>query len=565
MEDATQALELTPSNSMAGDTPVPTKDLTGRTIGDFRILRRLGEGGMGQVYLAEQISLQRKVALKVLKKELSADFCSLERFKAEALAVARVTHANIVQVYAIDKEADLHYMALEYVEGRNLRDYLAKKGTLDAPLAISIMRQVAAALQRAAESGIIHRDIKPENILLTRKGEVKVADFGLSRSFGSDGKALNLTQSGVTMGTPLYMSPEQVQGLPLDPRTDIYSFGVTGYHMLSGQPPFRSGTAFEVALQHVQAEPEPLTKIRPDLPASLCAIVHKMMAKKPDDRYQTSRDLLRDLSKLRDTVTGATASLVAPSLAEIADTSPTKPEPPKSRTSLDVASDPLMPPQGKNRRWWPWALPASLVVALLAGSALGFFNRRPAAKNDSSLTANMDLGQVEIQLSPNKKEQTLRDTAKLYGNPGKDQDKIRFGLEVNRELALLYLDQGRWEEADQLFQDLMKNGNQVEIYAQFGKLGHAIVLGLHSKPVESNKLFVDCLPLLPDKQRIKARDFSNHVLVVLGNPRIRQWIAEALEYNYKNDPTTFPRSLEPWRKGTLAASPRSGKGDKTEK
>jgi serine/threonine-protein kinase len=364
------------------------------------------------------------------------------------------------------------------------------------------------------------------------------------------------------------MSPEQVQGLPLDPRTDIYSFGVTGYHMLSGQPPFRSGTAFEVALQHVQAEPEPLTKIRPDLPASLCAIVHKMMAKKPDDRYQTSRDLLRDLSKLRDTVTGATATLVAPSLAEITENALTRPGPPKSRTSIESAPAPLISTQDNKRRWWYWALPASIVVALLAGSALGFLNRRPTAKSDASSTDNIDLGQVEIQLSPNKREQTLRDTAKLYGDPGKDQDKIRFGLEVNRELALLYLDQGRWEEANQLFQELMKNGNQVEIYAQFGKLGHAIILGLESKSIESNKLFGDCLPLLPDKQRskkIEARDLSNHVLVVLGNPKIRQWIAEALEYNYKNDPTNFPRRLEPWRKGMLAAASPGGKSDKTEK
>src|SRR5262249_35778174 len=153
----------------------------------------------------------------------------------EAEAVARVSHPNIVQVYQIDCADGVHFMALEYVEGRNLRDHVARKGPPDAVLAVSLMRQVASALQRAGELGIIHRDIKPENILLTRQGEAKVADFGLSLAHTATQPAVNLTQPGVTMGTPLYMSPEQVEGRPLDPRTDIYSFGVSCYHMLAGQ------------------------------------------------------------------------------------------------------------------------------------------------------------------------------------------------------------------------------------------------------------------------------------------------------------------------------------------
>src|SRR5262249_42490294 len=150
------------------------------------------------------------------------------------------------------------YIALEYVEGRNLKEFLVKKGPPDLLLALSFMRQVASALQRASELGIIHRDIKPENILLTRKGEVKVADFGLSRVLAGEQRPVNLTQSGVTMGTPLYMAPEQVEGKPVDPRTDIYSLGVTFYHLLAGEPPFNGSHAFEVALAHVRTEPEPL-------------------------------------------------------------------------------------------------------------------------------------------------------------------------------------------------------------------------------------------------------------------------------------------------------------------
>src|SRR5947209_18487041 len=223
MESVTQPAPPPPPDPPGGGAPAAGPDLTGRTLSGFQILRRLGQGGMGQVYLAEQLSLKRKVALKILRADVASSPTSLQRFKAEAEAVARATHANIVQVYEFGESAGQHYMALEYVEGRNLREYLTRKGPPDVPLALAIMHQVAAALQRASELGIIHRDIKPENILLTRKGEVKVADFGLSRCLAEPGvQGPHLTQSHVTMGTPLYMSPEQVEGKKtIDHRTDI--------------------------------------------------------------------------------------------------------------------------------------------------------------------------------------------------------------------------------------------------------------------------------------------------------------------------------------------------------
>jgi serine/threonine-protein kinase len=299
----------TPVGSGTLPTTDAAPDLTGKTLGDYHILRRLGTGGMGQVYLAEQISLMRKVALKLLRADLAANAKSLDRFKQEAFAVAQATHANIVQVYAIGDFEGLHFMALEYVEGRNLREYLERKGPPELLVSLSIMRQVAAALQRAGELGIIHRDIKPENILITKKGEVKVADFGLSRVYSENAPAPSLTQSGVSMGTPLYMSPEQVEAKKnIDCRTDIYSFGVTSYHLLAGQPPFRGDNAWEVATQHVQKEPPPLAEIRPDLPADLCGLVHKMMAKSPDDRPQTAREIVRELVRLRDLVVGVTGA-----------------------------------------------------------------------------------------------------------------------------------------------------------------------------------------------------------------------------------------------------------------
>ena len=196
-----------------------------RTLGDFRILRRLGRGGMAEVYLAEQTSLKRNVALKVLRDEWVGDETHLSRFAREAKAAAGLNHPNIVQVFAVGEEAGVHFIAQEYVQGRNLREFLTREGIPQLPAALHIIKQVAAALQAAGEAGIVHRDIKPENIMITPKLQVKVTDFGLAQ-LSESGERVNLTQVGITMGTPLYMSPEQVNGKKLDQRSDIYSLFV---------------------------------------------------------------------------------------------------------------------------------------------------------------------------------------------------------------------------------------------------------------------------------------------------------------------------------------------------
>ena len=269
-------------------------DLSGRRLGDYQLLRRLGRGGMAEVYLAEQLSLKRQVAFKVLKGSLAGDDAYIRRFHYEAQAAAKLVHANIVQIHEVGCVDGIHYIAQEYVAGQNVKQLLARRGQgLEAALAVSILRQVAAALHKASEQGIIHRDIKPENIMLAQSGEVKVADFGLARVASQE--AMNLTQVGITMGTPLYMSPEQVEGKAVDPRSDVYSLGVTCYQMLAGQTPFDGDTALAIALQHLKAEPKRLEEVRPDLPPALCRIVHKMLVKDPAERYQLPLEILRDL------------------------------------------------------------------------------------------------------------------------------------------------------------------------------------------------------------------------------------------------------------------------------
>lgn len=274
----------------------PTLRQAGAQLGDFRLLRRLGKGGMAEVWLAEQMSLKRNVAVKLLRPELMEDTTHVQRFQTEAKAAAGLNHANIVQVYMVGVDGQQHYIAQEYVQGQTLKAFLQKKGPLDLLPALHILRQVASALQVAAERGIVHRDIKPENIMLTRKGEAKVADFGLAQLQG--GERLNLTQEGVTMGTPLYMSPEQVTGQPLDQRSDIYSLGITTYQMLTGRPPFTGDNAVSVAVQHLHETAPSLTGLRPDLPAAVCDMVHRMIAKSPDDRYPDSATLLADVRRL---------------------------------------------------------------------------------------------------------------------------------------------------------------------------------------------------------------------------------------------------------------------------
>lgn len=271
-------------------------DLQDQMLGEFRLLRRLGGGGMAEVWLAEQTSLQRQVAIKVMRPDIQADETCRRRFEQEALATAGLNHPNIVQVYAVGESNGVRFIAQEYVAGMNMRDYILKKGPPTAHIALHLLKQVASALQAAAEKGIVHRDIKPENILLTRKGVAKVVDFGLAQL--TQGGDLRLTQAGMTMGTPLYMSPEQVQGSKVDHRSDLYSLGATFYHLLAGRPPFRGETALAVAYHQVHTPPPSLAELRPDLSPPVCQLIQRMLAKQPDERFASAQSLLLELRDL---------------------------------------------------------------------------------------------------------------------------------------------------------------------------------------------------------------------------------------------------------------------------
>ena len=273
-----------------------SQDLTGQQLGDYQVLRRIGSGGMAEVYLAEQRSLSRQVALKVLHANLATDNSYIQRFAQEARAAASLVHPNIVQIFEVGQIEGIHFIAQEYVPGKNLGQVLERQGALDQGLVLDVMRQVVSALCKSHELGIVHRDIKPENVMLSHSGAVKVADFGLARVTSTDTKTL--TQVGVAMGTPLYMSPEQIEGRALDIRSDIYSLGVTCYHLLTGSAPFDGETALAIAMQHVNATPEPLENVQRGLSSALARTVHQMIAKKAENRPANPGELLLALRSL---------------------------------------------------------------------------------------------------------------------------------------------------------------------------------------------------------------------------------------------------------------------------
>ncbi len=270
-------------------------NLIGTRLNDYQVLRRLGRGGMADVYVALHQSLDRQVALKVLRRQLSGDTEYVERFRREARAAAKLNHPNIVQVYEVGRAGDYHYIAQELIDGPNLKERVEKEGPLSPSETIAVLQAVASALAIAHQAAITHRDVKPENILQSNRGEIKVADFGLAR-VGSSG---DLTQIGLTMGTPRYMSPEQVQGKSIDPRSDLYSLGCTLYFLLTGSAPFDGDEPLAVAVQHIQETPRPLTAVRgrDDVPDWLLAAINRMMAKSPDDRFSSAAEICELVSE----------------------------------------------------------------------------------------------------------------------------------------------------------------------------------------------------------------------------------------------------------------------------
>jgi len=267
----------------------------GARLGDYEILAELGGGGMGRVYRARDLTLERIVALKTLAPQFRTDQVLVQRFLKEARAAARLNHPNIVQIYDFGKEGDTYYLAMEYVEGESLAGFL-KRGTFTESDAISVTRFTCRALVVAHSEGLIHRDIKPDNLMLTAKGELKLVDLGVAKRVDED---QSLTQTGQALGTPHYISPEQIRAAKdIDGRADIYSLGATMYHLVTGKPPFNGSSSAMVMSLHLYQPVEDPRVLVPDLSEGFSFVLQKMMAKDPNDRYPDADAVDRDLYRL---------------------------------------------------------------------------------------------------------------------------------------------------------------------------------------------------------------------------------------------------------------------------
>src|SRR5213083_2128030 len=261
--------------------------------GRYRIIRKLGSGGMANVYLAEDQELGRRVAIKILNDRHAGDEQFVERFRREAKNAASLSHPNIVSIYDRGEAEGTYYIAMEYLDGRSLKELIVARGPAPVHVAIDYARQILAAVRFAHRNGIVHRDIKPHNVLVDAEDRLKVTDFGIARSGPSQ-----MTEAGSIIGTAQYLSPEQARGAPVDQRSDLYSVGVVLYELLTGTVPFSGSTPLEIAMKHRSSTPEPPSRKRAEVPRELDLVVLRALAKDPGDRYHSAEEMDADLRRV---------------------------------------------------------------------------------------------------------------------------------------------------------------------------------------------------------------------------------------------------------------------------
>ena len=372
----------------------PAEDLVGQVIADrYHVLKKLGEGGMGQVYLAEHVKMGRRSAIKVMNPSMVHDPDAVARFNREAANASRITHPNVCAIYDFGETPDgLIYLAMEFVEGEPLTDLLARERTLPLGRAAGIFLQVADALQAAHDLSIVHRDLKPDNIMLARARDgsdvVKVVDFGIAKAVGGD-DSQKVTKTGLVVGTPEFMSPEQLSGDPLDGRSDVYSLALVLFKMVTGKLPFEGTTVQDTMVKRLTDDPASLADTRPDLrfPPGLQACLDSALARRPVDRYQSAAKFADDVAAVLGAPRGGRALPMSPP--------PTRPDA-EAQTERLRRPTPIAFPAMPAKR--PSRLPivaGVLVVLGAAGAALALRGGRKGesvARADS--TPRVDLGRA---------------------------------------------------------------------------------------------------------------------------------------------------------------------------
>jgi serine/threonine-protein kinase len=338
--------------------------------GRYRIIRKLGTGGMANVYLAEDQELGRRVAIKILNDRHAGDEQFVERFRREAKNAAGLSHPNIVSIYDRGEAEGTYYIAMEYLDGRSLKELIVARGPAPIPLAIDYARQILAALRFAHRNGVVHRDIKPHNIMVGDEGRLKVTDFGIARAGTSQ-----MTEVGSIIGTAQYLSPEQAKGAPVDQTSDLYSLGIVLYELLTGTVPFNGDTPVEIAMKHLSTVPPEPSTLRPDVPEDLDAIVVRSLGKTSEERYGSAEEMDADLAAVargvavsRETEEAATQILSRPTQpmpTAATVVAPRQPVYAPAPVYYDYDDEPV-----RRRPIWPWLL--ALIFVALAGLA-GWF------------------------------------------------------------------------------------------------------------------------------------------------------------------------------------------------
>jgi eukaryotic-like serine/threonine-protein kinase len=337
--------------------------------GRYRIVRKLGTGGMANVYLAEDEVLGRRVAIKILNDRHAGDDQFVERFRREAKNAASLSHPNIVSIYDRGEAEGTYYIAMEFLDGRSLKELIVARGPAPVNVAIDYARQILAAIRFAHRHGIVHRDIKPHNVLVDAEGRLKVTDFGIARAGASQ-----MTEAGSIIGTAQYLSPEQAKGAPVDQTSDLYSVGVVLYELLTGVVPFSGETPVEIAMKHLSSPPEPPSAKRAEIPRELDMVVLRALAKDPADRYQSAEEMDADLARVARgaAISPATEEAATAIISRPPSTAVTAITPPRTRDNV-----PYAPPaayydydEPRRRAVWPWIVALLFVAAAVVG---GYF------------------------------------------------------------------------------------------------------------------------------------------------------------------------------------------------
>jgi len=421
-------------------------DLVGQVIADrYHITKKLGEGGMGQVYLAEHVKMGRRCAIKIMTQSSMSDPDAISRFNREAANASRINHANVCAIYDFGETSEgLIYLAMELIEGKSLTDLLEEVGTLPLARAGAMIQQSADGLQVAHDLGIVHRDLKPDNIMVTTargKDTVKVVDFGIAKAVGGDESNQKVTKTGFVVGTPEYMSPEQLAGDPVDGRSDLYSLGLVFYRMLTGATPFPADSQQETMIKRLTDDPLTLAEARPDtrFPAELQRVMDRVLARNPGERYQSAAEFGREVKAVAQASTGLVDAEAGTQVVRAEDLKKAVPatrmdpvvgrRTPPAPAAPGTASQPVAKPRGS----FPVVpVAAGVVVLALGGGAF-------ALKDTLFGRTAQDSVQTPIPQKPD----STRDTSRVAGgttNPGTNpggttttqRDTSRGGTQVVR-------------------------------------------------------------------------------------------------------------------------------------